>query len=93
MICSMTMALKMWVGPNGQRAQSPKDEGARMIVLAFVSREHGKIQEISDVVIDDVNEQQFGKKYAEEEAPIEIMGSSRRKRHMKAEPPILLLFE
>ncbi len=31
-------------------------------------------------VLDEVNEQQFGKKYADEEAAIDILGNARKKR-------------
>ena len=48
---------KMWVGPSGQRALLPKDEGSGTIVSAFVSRERSTIREISDMILDEVYEQ------------------------------------
>ena len=69
----------MWVGPSGQRPLLPKDEGAGTMVWAFVSREYGIIQEISDMILDEVNEQRLGKKYADDEAAIEILGGPDKK--------------
>ena len=82
---------KMWVGPSGQRALLPKDVGSGTMVSAFVSREHGIIREISDMVLDD--EQRLGKMYADEEAAIEILGSQRKMPLTKSKSPFLLLFE
>jgi hypothetical protein len=68
----------MWNGPSGQRPLLSKDKGSGTMVPAFVTREHGIIQEISDLILDEVNEQRLGKVYADEEAAIEIQGSSRK---------------
>jgi hypothetical protein len=68
----------MWVGPSGQRPLLPKDEGSGTMISAFITREHGIIREISDMILDEVNEQRLGKDYADEEAAIEIQGSSRK---------------
>ncbi len=51
---------KMWVAPGGQQALLPKDEGSGTMVSAFVTREHGIIREISNMVLDKVNEQRLG---------------------------------
>lgn len=85
--------LKMWVGPSGQRPLLPKDEGIGTMVSLFVSREHGIIREISDMILDEVNEQRLGKKYADEEAAIEILGSPEKKPLTKDKSPFLHFFE
>jgi hypothetical protein len=45
------------------------------------------------MVLDEVNEQRSGKVYADEEAAIEILGSSRKMPLTKTKSPFLLLFE
>ena len=84
---------KMWVGPSGQRPLLPKEEGAGTMVSAFVSREYGIIREISDMILDEVNEQGHGKKYADEEAAIEILGSPDKKPLTTDKSPFLHFFE
>ena len=84
---------KMWVGPSGQRPLLPKDDGAGTMVSAFVSREYGIIREISDMVLDEVNEQRLGKKYADAEAAIEVLGGPDKKPLTKAKSPFLHFFE
>ena len=63
------------------------------MVSAFVSREHGIIREISDMVLNEVNEQRLGKMYADEAAAIEILGSPRKMPLKKSKSPFLLFFE
>ena len=41
-------------------------------------------------VLDEVNEQRFGKKYADEDAAIEILGSPNKKPLTKTKSPFLL---
>ncbi|KAI2509347.1 hypothetical protein MHU86_5100 [Fragilaria crotonensis] len=84
---------KMWVAPGGQRALLPKDEGSGIMVSAFVTREHGIIREISDMVLDEVNEQRSGQVYADEEAAIEVHGCSKKMPLTKSKSPFLLFFE
>ena len=84
---------KMWVGPRGQRPLLPKDEGSGTMVSAFITREHGIIREISDMILDEVNEQRLGKVYADEEAAMEILGSSQKMPLTKNKSPFLLFFE
>jgi hypothetical protein len=45
------------------------------------------------MVLDEVNEQRFGKNYADEDAAIEILGSPIKKPLTKAKSPFLLFFE
>ncbi|KAI2512808.1 hypothetical protein MHU86_1596 [Fragilaria crotonensis] len=45
------------------------------------------------MVLDEVNEQRFGKKYADEDAAIEILGSPNKKPLTKTKSPFLLFFE
>jgi hypothetical protein len=73
---------KMWVAPGGQQALLPKDEGSGIMVSAFVTREHGIIREISNMVLDEVNEQRLGQVYADEEAANEVHGCS-KKSHLQ----------
>ena len=84
---------KMWVAPGGQRALLPKDEGSGTMVSAFVTREHGIIREISNMVLDEVNEQRLGQVYADEEAAIEVHGCSKKMPLTKSKSPFLLFFE
>ena len=84
---------KMWVGPSGQRPLLPKDEGVGTMVSAFVSREHGIIREICDMILDEVHAQRLGKKYADQEAAIEILGGPEKKPLTKAKSPFLHFFE
>jgi hypothetical protein len=65
----------MWVGPNGERALLPKDEGTGMMISTFISREHGLIREITSDILAQVNLLRAGEKYADQDAAIEINGS------------------
>ena len=67
----------MWVGPSGQRPFLSKDKGSGTMVSAFVLQEHSIMWEICDLILDEVKEQRLGKLYADEEAAIEMLGSSR----------------
>jgi hypothetical protein len=63
------------------------------MISAFAALEHGIIREISDLILGEVNKQRLGKVYADEEASIEILGSSRKLPLTKNESPFLLFFE
>ena len=65
---------KMQVAPGGQQALVPKDEGAGTMVSAFVTREHGIICEISNLVLDEVDAQRLGQVHADKEAAIKVNG-------------------
>ncbi len=62
------------------------------MVWAFVSREYGIIQEISDMILDEVNEQRLGKKYADDEAAIKILGGPDKKPLTRAKSLFLRHF-
>ena len=63
------------------------------MISAFVSRELVIIQGISDMILDEVNKQRLEKVYADEEAAIKILGSSRKMPITKSKSPFLLFFE
>ncbi len=67
---------KMWTGPKYERPLLPKDEGAGVMISSFICREYGLIQELDPCTLDSVNEIRQGTRYADEEAAIEVLGSS-----------------
>ena len=68
---------KLWTGPKGERPLLPKeDEGAGVMILSFISREHGLIQELNDDTIHRINEIRQGARYADEGAAMKVYGSS-----------------
>jgi hypothetical protein len=54
---------KMCVGPNGERALLPKDEGTGLMILTFISREHGLIRQLSPEILAQVNLRRAGEQY------------------------------
>ncbi len=48
---------KMWTGPEGEHVLLPKDERAGgVMILSFISREHGLIQKWNDDTLHQINE-------------------------------------
>ena len=84
---------KMWVGPNGERALLPKDEGTGMMISTFISREHGLIREITSDVLAQVNLRRAGQQYADQDAAIEIYGSPDKRPLTLDKSPFLVFFE
>jgi hypothetical protein len=84
---------KMWTGPKGERPLLPKDEGAGVMILSFISREHGLIQELNDDTIHRINEIRQGARYADEEAAMEVYGSSLKPLLSTGKSPFLTFFD
>jgi hypothetical protein len=68
--------LKMWMGPKGERILLQEDEGAGVMISSFICREYGLIQELDRCTLDSMNEIREGTRYADEEAAMEVFGSS-----------------
>ena len=84
---------KMWTGPKGERALLPKDEGAGVMISSFISREHGLIQELDEDTVHRINEIRQGARYADEEAAMEVYGSSLKPLISTAKSPFLTYFD
>ena len=84
---------KMWTGPKGERALLPKDEGAGVMISSFISREHGLIQELDEDTVHRINEIRQGAIYADEEAAMEVYGSSLKPLISTAKSPFLTYFD
>ncbi|KAI2493895.1 hypothetical protein MHU86_20622 [Fragilaria crotonensis] len=84
---------KMWTGPKGERPLLPKDEGAGVMISSFISREHGLIQELNDDTIHRINEIRQGARYADEEAAMEVYGSSLKPLLSTGKSPFLTFFD
>ncbi|KAI2509143.1 hypothetical protein MHU86_5262 [Fragilaria crotonensis] len=67
---------KMWTGPKGERPLLPKDEGAGVMISSFICREYDLIHELDQQLLHSVNEIRQGSRYADEEAAMEVHGSS-----------------
>jgi hypothetical protein len=84
---------KVWVGPNGERALLPKDEGTGLIISTFISREHGLIRQLSPEILAQVNLRRGGEQYADQDAAIEIYGSPDKRPFTLDKSPFLVFFE
>jgi hypothetical protein len=74
---------KAWTAPNGTRGLIPKDEGAGVMISAFVSREYGFGMDISPDDLARVNERRNGKKYLEEMAATAVNGNANKQQLKK----------
>ena len=72
--------LSAWTMLDGAQPLIPKDEGYGLMVSAITCREFGFGLTVPDYVLHQVNEKRRGKKYSDENAAIEIYGSSLKKR-------------
>jgi hypothetical protein len=81
---------KMWVGPNGERALLPKDEGSGTMISTFISREHGLIREVAAEILIEVNLQWVGQQYSDQEAAIKINGNANKKQLTFDKSPFLV---
>jgi hypothetical protein len=82
----------MWVGPKGERPLLPKDEGAGVMISAFICREFGLIREISGETLMFVNSNRLGASYKDKDAAIEVYGSDKKKPLTKEALPFLVTF-
>ncbi|KAI2508385.1 hypothetical protein MHU86_6059 [Fragilaria crotonensis] len=83
----------MWTGPKGERPLLPKDEGAGVMISSFICREYGLIQELDQNTLDSVNEIRQGTRYADEEAAMEVLGSSLKPLLLAGKSPFLTYFD
>jgi hypothetical protein len=84
---------KMWTGPNGERPLVPKDEGAGIMISAFITREFGLRREIDEHTLNFVNTNRLGARYADEEAAIDVQGTAAKKPLSKDASPFLVFFD
>ena len=84
---------KMWTGPRGERALLPKDEGAGVMISAFISRELGLLREISDEKLMFINTNRLRDNYRDEEAAMEVYGTLKKRPLTKESLPFLVYFE
>lgn len=83
----------MWVGPSGEQPLLPKDEGTGTMISTLVCQEHGMIRETSPQILSEVNLQQAGEQYEDQEAAIEIYGSPDKKPLTSDKSPFLVFVE
>jgi hypothetical protein len=81
-IKQFALTVKGWVGPNGETAVVPKDDGAGIMLSAFRSREFGFGLEMSEQDLELVNEYQKDKNYQDEAAAKEKRGDI-KKNHLR----------
>ncbi len=81
---------KVWVGPNGERALLPKDEGTGLMISTFISREHGFIRQFSPEILAQVNLRRGGEQYADQDAAIEMYGSPDKRPFTLDKSPFLV---
>jgi hypothetical protein len=84
---------KMWTGPKGERALLPKDEGAGVMISSFINREYGLIHKLEQPILDLVNERRYGERYADEEAAMDVYGSSLKPQLSIDKSPFLTYFD
>ena len=71
-----TSNYKAWTMPDGSKAIMPKDDGAGVMVSAFVSREFGFGVEWSTELMEKANQLRAGQKYVDKDAAEEVVGSA-----------------
>ena len=74
---------KAWCAPDGTRGLIPKDEGAGVMISAFVSREYGFGMDLSPDDLARVNQTRNGKKYSDEVAAIAVNGNANKQQLTK----------
>jgi len=75
---------KQWVGSNGERAISPKDEGYGIMYSCFCSREFGLFTELTPEHLERVNLQRENKKYADSTALKTLRGHDNKAKLTKS---------
>ena len=82
---------KAWTAPDGTHGLIPKDEGAGIMISAFVSREYGFGIDLSPDNLARVNEKRKGTKYSDEVAAKAVYGNT--DKHPLTSNPFLTEFE
>jgi hypothetical protein len=82
---------KNWVGPNGERALLPKNDGIAVMISAFISRDTGFGLEIDATMLARINLSRRGEKYTDEFAASDIYNAV-EKKDLK-ESPFVKFFE
>jgi hypothetical protein len=83
-IKQFTLTTKGWVGPNGETAIVPKDDGAGIMLSAFQFREFGFGLQMSEQDLALVNEYRKDKNYIDQDAAKEKRGDAKKKHLLKA---------
>ncbi len=78
-IKQFTLTTKGWVGPNGETAIVPKDDGAGIMLSAFQCREFGFGLQMSEQDHALVNEYRKDKNYIDKDAAKEKCGDAKKK--------------
>ena len=76
---------KSWVGPEGQTAMTPKEEGQGLMLSSFVSREYGFNYQLSKEELATVNKMREGKSYVDRESA-ELKRGNALKQELKDSP-------
>jgi len=76
---------KSWIGPNGEKAMSPKDEGQGVMISAFQSRHDGFGMDLTKEDLKKINQNRSGERYFDEEAAKKIYGKP-EKAPLEASP-------
>jgi len=82
---------KSWVGPKGEQALIPKDEGYGIMISAFQSREFGFGMTLTEAQLQTVNAERAGTKYKDEEAATAKRGTALKQPLTSS--PFVLEFE
>ena len=69
---------KAWIGPNGEKAISPKDEGQSIMISAFQSRHEGFGMNLTKEDLEKINGNRVGEKYFDEEAAKRVYGKAEK---------------
>lgn len=86
--CFMT---KSWTAPDGQKVVIPKDEGAGLMISAFVSREFGFGMALTEANLEKVNRAREGKSYSDELAATTVEGKATKEK--LKDLPFIIEFE
>ena len=69
---------KAWIGPNREKAISPKDEGQGVMISAFQSRNEGFGMYLTKEDLEKINENHNGEKYFDKEAAKKVYGKAEK---------------
>ena len=86
-----TFTKKTWKGSDGKMPLLPKDEGAGVMISAFVSREHGYGINFTAEELERINEYRKGKEYSDREAAQNKRGNAIKKP--LTDSPFVINFE
>ena len=76
---------RQWVGPNGERPLTPKDDGIGIMYSCFISREFGLFQHLTQAELDKINTKRRGSKYKDSHAIKRLRGTD-DKKDLKSSP-------